>query len=238
MVAVTGYRPQDLEVLGELVSEQRHNPRFSELGNVYSLWCARDVVAGGCLIVNSDVLFEDEVARRLLSLEGSAVLCDSSHGVDEESMKAVSEDGRLVRLSKHAPVQSNPEYIGLARVDPTDGPLLAQILDEFVESGRLDVYYEDALEELARRQPAARRCRRRAGLDRDRRPRRPRTRPRRGAGAGAMTARPEGRTQRRLGLAPPHRAAALPAQGARDGAARVRAQLGLRTSSASRGRCC
>ena len=36
---------------------------------------------------------------------------------------------------------------------PADGPLLAQILDEFVESGRLDVYYEDALEELARRRP-------------------------------------------------------------------------------------
>lgn len=153
VVAVTGYRPQDLEVLGELVSEQRHNPRFSELGNVYSLWCARDVVTEGCLIVNSDVLFEDEVARRLLSLDGSAVLCDSSHGVDQESMKAVSEDGRLVRLSKHAPAQSNPEYIGLTRVDPTDGPLLVQILDEFVESGRLDVYYEDALEELARRRP-------------------------------------------------------------------------------------
>jgi choline kinase len=151
--AVTGYRPQDLDALGELVSEQRHNPRFSEHGNVYSLWCARDVVAGGCLIVNSDVLFEHEVARRLLSIEGSAVLCDSSHGVDEESMKAVSEDGRLVRLSKHAPVQSNPEYIGLARIDPADGPLLVQILDEFVESSHLDVYYEDALEELARRRP-------------------------------------------------------------------------------------
>jgi choline kinase len=151
VVAVTGYRPRDLDALGELIGERRHNPRFAEHGNVYSLWCARDVVSGGCLIVNSDVLFEDEIARRLLALDGSAVLCDSSHGVDEESMKAVSEQGRLVRLSKDAPVQSNPEYIGLARVDPADGPLLVEILDGIVATQDLDVYYEDALEQLARR---------------------------------------------------------------------------------------
>jgi choline kinase len=152
VVAVTGHHAEALRSLGELVSGERVNPRFAELGNVYSLWCARDVLAGGSYIVNSDVLFEDEVARRLTEAEGSAVLCSVTHGVDAESMKVVCEGERLVRLSKDAPSESNPEYIGLARVDPAHGPLLASILEGFVERDELDVYYESALEELAQRE--------------------------------------------------------------------------------------
>jgi choline kinase len=152
IVTVVGHRPETLHVLRELVNEERFNPRFAELGNIYSLWCARDVVERGCFIVNSDVLFEDEIARRLVSLEGSAVLCDSAHGVDAESMKAVSSEGRLVSLTKEVPHHGNPEYIGLARIDRPHGPLLASILDEFVERGLLDVYYESALERLAKRE--------------------------------------------------------------------------------------
>jgi choline kinase len=151
MVAVTGYRSEALRDLGDLVSEYRFNPRFADANNIYSLWCARDVVARGCYIVNADVLFEEEIARRLVASGDTAVLCDCSGRPDREAMKAVAEDGRLVRLSKQAPLDSNPEYIGLARIDSAQGPLLASILDRFVEQGRVGVYYEDALEELARR---------------------------------------------------------------------------------------
>jgi choline kinase len=151
VVAVTGHGHEKLRALGELVSEERFNPRFAELGNVYSLWCARDVAAGGCYIVNSDVMFEDEVARRLVALDRSAILCASSHGVDAESMKAVCVDGRLASLSKQAPVEGNPEYIGLTRVDPADGPLLAELLEELVVEGETGAYYEAAIERLAAR---------------------------------------------------------------------------------------
>jgi choline kinase len=150
VVAVTGHREEALDQLGDLVSERRPNARHAELENIYSLWLARDVVAQGCFIVNSDVLFEHGIARRLASASGSAVLCASDHGVDAESMKAVASDGRLERLTKAAPPEGNPEYIGLARIDPADGPRLAAILDEFVQSGRTSVYYEDAIEWLAR----------------------------------------------------------------------------------------
>jgi choline kinase len=148
VVAITGYRAEALDVLGDLIAEQRPNPRFASAENIYSLWCARDVVERGCYVVNSDVLFEDAVARRMVETSGSGVLCASDHGVDAESMKAVAEGGRLTALSKQAPA-SHPEYIGLARIDPAHGPRLAGILDDFVRRERLDVYYESAIEELA-----------------------------------------------------------------------------------------
>jgi choline kinase len=155
VVAVTGYRSEAFAVVRDLVSEEVVNPRFADLGNVYSLWCARNTVRSGCYIVNSDVLFEDEIARRLVAASGSVVLCASDHGVDEESMKAVADGGRLRDLSKQAAVGPHPEYIGLTRVDPKHGERLAAILDGFVEREELSVYYEDALAELAAAVPVA-----------------------------------------------------------------------------------
>ena len=149
VVAVTGHAREELRALGGLVTAERFNPHFAEHGNVYSLWCARDVVARGCYVVNSDVLFEDAIARALVAAHGSAVLCASDHGVDAESMKAVARDGRLESLSKEAPVGPYPEYIGLARIDQAHGPQLADVLERFVVEGPRDVYYEDAIQELA-----------------------------------------------------------------------------------------
>ena len=152
VIAVTGYRSETLSALGELVSEYRFNPR-PDAENVYSLWCAREVVERGCYVVNSDVLFEDEVARRLVSLDGTTLLCDASHGVGEEAMKALVGAGGLEGLSKTLPAGSSPEYTGLCRIDPADGPALSSILEDFVRRDELGVYYEAAIEELARRTP-------------------------------------------------------------------------------------
>lgn len=150
IVAVTGHAADKLEGLG---AETLFNDRWQNENNVVSLWKAREIVAGGCTIVNCDLLFESELARRLAGADGTALLVDDELAVDEESMKVtVHADGTLDRLHKSLPLDASVgEYIGLTRVDPADGPMLAQILDEFIAAGNVHVYYEDALEELGRR---------------------------------------------------------------------------------------
>jgi choline kinase len=149
VLAITGHQKRAFEELGDLIDELRFNPRYDRANNVYSLWSASDVVARGCYIVNSDVLFEQAIAQRLVAADGSAVLCAADHGVDEESMKVTSSDGLVTGLSKQAPIDSNPEYIGLTRIAPEHGPLLAQILEGYIGRGDVDGYYEDAIEQLA-----------------------------------------------------------------------------------------
>lgn len=150
IVAVTGHAAEQLD--GHAV-ETLFNDRWENENNIVSLWKAREIVAGGCVIVNCDLLFEPELARRLAAAKDTALLVDDALAVDDESMKVtLRPDGLLDRLHKSLPLEASVgEYIGLTRVDPADGPLLAGILEEFVAAGNVDVYYEDALEELGRR---------------------------------------------------------------------------------------
>jgi choline kinase len=130
------------------------NDRWDIENNVTSLWQAREIVAAGCVVVNCDLLFEPELAVRLADAEGTAILVDDELAVDEESMKATETAGSLDRLHKSLPLDAAVgEYIGLTRVDPADGPRLAEILDEFVAAGNVQVYYEDAIEALAKERP-------------------------------------------------------------------------------------
>jgi choline kinase len=146
IVVVTGhaaeaFEPYDVETV--------FNDRWDVENNVTSLWQAREVVAAGCTIVNCDLLFEPVLAQRLADAQGTAILVDDELAVDEESMKATEIDGGLDRLHKSLPLDTSiGEYIGLTRIDPADGPRLAEILQEFVDAGNTQVYYEDAIEAL------------------------------------------------------------------------------------------
>lgn len=148
IVVVTGHQAA---AFADHDVETVFNDRWESENNITSLWQVRDVVAGGCTIVNCDLLFEPELARRLAAAEGSAILVDDELAVDEESMKATESDGGLDRLHKSLPLDTSVgEYIGLTRIDPADGPRLAEILDEFIAAGNTQVYYEDAIEALAK----------------------------------------------------------------------------------------
>jgi choline kinase len=148
IVAVTGHAAGEFE---HYDVETVFNDRWEVENNITSLWQVREVVASGCVIVNCDLLFEPELAIRLAGAEGSAILVDDVLAVDEESMKATEQDGGLARLHKSLALElAVGEYIGLTRIDPADGPRLAEILDEFVGAGNTQVYYEDAIERLGR----------------------------------------------------------------------------------------
>jgi choline kinase len=123
VIAVVGHAAEKFD---DLDVEQVFNDRWDSENNITSLWQVREIVKEGCVIVNCDLLFEPELARRLANTEGTAILVDDELAVDDESMKATEIDRR---------------------------PLLATILDEFIAAGNVEVYYEDALEALGRERP-------------------------------------------------------------------------------------
>jgi choline kinase len=127
----------------------RYNDR-PDWNNAYSLWLARDVLAGGALLVNGDTLHPVEVEKLLLAQRGPDLLLavDALGPLNGEAMKVTVAGERISRISKRIPVRRGyGEYIGVAVVEPAVAPALATALDR---TWRRDPqrFYEDAFQVL------------------------------------------------------------------------------------------
>jgi choline kinase len=131
-----------------------YNPRALEWNNAYSLWCARDALAEGVLLVNGDTVHPASVEETLLEARGPELLIavDDSKPMAEEEMKVhVTSDGYLDRINKALePSTAHGEYIGVTLIEPAAAQPLADALEA---TWRRDpsLYYEDGFQEFADR---------------------------------------------------------------------------------------
>jgi choline kinase len=131
-----------------------YNDKAEVWNNAYSLWCARDLLAEGALLVNGDTVHPPSVEETLLASRGPAILLalDDVKPLGEEEMKVhVDGDGRMTRINKALdPATAQGEYIGLSLIEPEAGEPLADALEAtFLRDPQL--YYEDGYQEYADR---------------------------------------------------------------------------------------
>ena len=161
VVVVTGFAAHRIDELRPEL-EKRHgvrlelvfNPKAEEWNNAYSLWCAREALAEGALLVNGDTVHPAAVEETLLAQRGREVLIavDQEKPLGEEEMKVhVSSAGLLERINKAIdPSSADGEYIGLTLIEPEAAGRLAEALEA---TWRRDpsLYYEDGFQEFADR---------------------------------------------------------------------------------------
>lgn len=151
VVVVTGYSAGHYEALarasGGLVRTV-HNARFAESGSMYSLWCAREAVAGPFLLLESDLVYEPRALATLLTLthEDAVLLSGPTRAGDEVFVEVA--DGRLLAMSKDR-ARLGPgvagELVGISRVSAGLYALMCRIAGEaFARSLKVD-YETDCL---------------------------------------------------------------------------------------------
>ncbi len=158
---VTGFAAERIEErVGDL--ERRHgvalelifNPKAEIWNNAYSLWCAREALAEGVLLVNGDTLTPPVVLERVLAGRGEDIVLavDREKPLAEEEMKVrLSAEGVLERITKHMdPAQAQGEYIGVTLIEPAAQEPLADALQATFERDP-QLYYEDGYQEYADR---------------------------------------------------------------------------------------
>ena len=114
------------------------NSRYAETNNMYSLYLASKYVEGGeFLLMNSDVYFDTNIIKGLVSGEGSKVACDKSMFL-EESMKVTLDGKKINHISKRITEQ---EYyavsIDVYRISAKDGEALFKEVEDTIV-GRKD----------------------------------------------------------------------------------------------------
>ncbi len=151
IIAEVAQPPDDLSV------RFVENPHFTR-GNILSLWYARQEFDDDILIMDGDVLFPQELLARLLaSPEANAIAVDERFQDTGEEQKVLCEDGWVVEVTKR--VAGDPrirgEEVGLLRLSAEAAEVLRGILEEFIDTGKDTVEYEETFRELAVEVPIA-----------------------------------------------------------------------------------
>lgn len=127
------------------------NDRYTR-GNILSLWHARNEFDDDVIIMDADVLFPQELLARLLAApDGNAMVVDEQFKDTGEEHKVLCEDEWVVEVTKK--IGQDPrvrgEAVGMLRLSAEAAEVLRGILEEFIETGKDSLEYEDAVRELA-----------------------------------------------------------------------------------------
>jgi choline kinase len=162
VVVVIGYaasavhdRKTDLERRHGVKLTLVHNARAEEWNNAYSLWCARDYLDQGALLVNGDTVHPVSVESTLLAAPAMTPILlavDNLKVLADEEMKVTVSPERYVRtISKRMnPSEAFGEYIGVTLIRPDAAERLADALKATFERDP-QLYYEDGYAEMIAR---------------------------------------------------------------------------------------
>ena len=157
VTVVVGHEQQRLrEHLGSRV-RYVDNTRYRTTNSLYSLWCAREVLHDGAVVMNSDVLVTRSLLRRLLAApEDDAALIDTSQALGEEEMKVTLWQGFIIDFGKDLPTaRAHGENVGVLKFGTEGGQRLAGHLDRLVACGETNAWAPKAFRALAHEWPVA-----------------------------------------------------------------------------------
>lgn len=157
LVIVTGYLHEKIEDFvathyPSLPVTFIHNPVYDTTNNIYSLWLARPEADGqDVLLLDSDLLYDPEITRRVMQAEADNVLTLIRHELGEEEMKVVVDaHGAISEISKTcSPAAAAGESLGIERMGKAYTKALYEELDTMMNSEHLEnKFYELAFERL------------------------------------------------------------------------------------------
>jgi choline kinase len=128
------------------------NPDYRQ-GSLVSLWVQHDLLRSGrtVLLMDGDVLYDSRMIERLVAAEGEAVmLVDRELEPGDEPVKVCFRDGIMVDFRKR-PEHAHDwhgESVGFFKFSPAMAGALADACETYVDSGRVEVEYEEAIRDL------------------------------------------------------------------------------------------
>lgn len=155
---VAGYRHEAVAAICDGAADIVLNPDHATTNSLYSLWLAREALAGGFVVLNSDVLFDAPLLARLLDSrhDDALLVAMREPGVrySDEEMKVQVVDGCVAAIDKALPdAQADGENVGIAKFGPAGAAALCGQLDAIVARGELREWLPRAFDGFCRRRP-------------------------------------------------------------------------------------
>jgi choline kinase len=158
ITVVAGYHAADVRRVCRGV-DFAHNPRFASTNSLYSLWLVRDLIAGGFVVLNADVLFHEQLLVDLLTSRYDDALLVAAPGEEgpalgDEEMKVRVRAGRVVEIAKTIdPSEADGESVGIAKFGGAGAAALIEEMDRLIGDGARREWLPAAFAAFCRRRP-------------------------------------------------------------------------------------
>ena len=153
IVITTGPFERELVQYAEAHEEKQKvtfvkNPEYDRTNYIYSIFCAREYLEGDILLLHGDLVFADEVLRRVMDFDGSCMVTSSAVPLPEKDFKAVLSGEYIkaigIEFFEHA-VAAQPLYKLLRK----DWQAWLSRIEMFCRNGRRNCYAENAFNEIS-----------------------------------------------------------------------------------------
>lgn len=126
-----------------------YNPFYSVTNSIASLWFAREYLdCDNVVIINGDVVVSEKLVNDIICkpVTQPTVLIDSSIKMNADYKVQLNND-KVVIMSKDLD-EYYGEYAGITKLDKISATLLKNKIEQMVENGFYDQWYENALVEM------------------------------------------------------------------------------------------
>jgi choline kinase len=157
ITVIAGFRADDVRrVCGDNV-DLIINDEYDSTNSLYSLWLAREVLVGGFVVLNGDVLFHDQLLRDLLtSRDEDALLMAATRDerYSDEEMKIRVRAGCVADIAKTLePADTDGENVGIAKFGVEGAKVMVEELAGEIAGDGARAYLPRAFAAFARRRP-------------------------------------------------------------------------------------
>jgi choline kinase len=141
IAVVAGFRAADIRSACGPEVDLVINPEYESTNSLYSLWLARHLLTDGFVVLNSDVLFHDQLLWDLLTArDEDALLMAAARGAvyADEEMKIRVRAGCVAEIAKTLdPAEADGENVGIAKFGVEGAKLLVEEMGQVLDGGGL-----------------------------------------------------------------------------------------------------
>jgi choline kinase len=158
IVVVAGYRAADVHRMAGPAVHLVVNPQYASTNSLYSLWLARELLAGGFVVLNCDVLFHPQLLLDLLSARYEDAVLVGARGpagaYSDEEMKVRIRHGLVTAIDKRLPDDdADAENVGIGKFGPAGAAALVTEMERIVGAGGMREWLPRAFDAFCRTRP-------------------------------------------------------------------------------------
>lgn len=145
IIAITGFMYKAVSEKIKKFATVVYNPFYAVTNSLGSLWFARDLLDGDCVLINGDIVMEDNLVCDYVCHKYThpTVLLDSSIKKDGDYNVQVA-NGSVVVMSKGLDDYEG-EYAGVLMLPESYIEQYKEEMQIMIEQGRYDQWYEDVV---------------------------------------------------------------------------------------------